>query len=70
MNGTNMAENQTTKTDTIKDNPATKIKSRNFTCRILGHDWKVDSLKRTCTRCGKTQTAKFTTDLWVDVDEC
>ncbi|HAS41801.1 MAG TPA: hypothetical protein DCS93_15080 [Microscillaceae bacterium] len=43
-----------------------KIKTKSFTCRLLGHDWEVDSMKRTCTRCGKTQILRFTTNIWVD----
>ncbi len=43
-----------------------KIKTKNLTCRILGHDWVVDSMKRTCARCGKTQVSRFTTNIWVD----
>ena len=35
-------------------------------CRILGHEWKGDSLRRVCVRCGKVQVSKFSTDNWVD----
>ncbi|HAS42155.1 MAG TPA: hypothetical protein DCS93_16885 [Microscillaceae bacterium] len=37
-------------------------------CKLLGHQWQGDSLKRTCTRCGKTQMARFVGNQWVDVD--
>jgi len=36
-------------------------------CRIFGHEWKGDSLKRVCSRCGKVQISKYSTDNWVDV---
>jgi len=37
-------------------------------CKVLGHKWIGDSLKRTCLRCGKTQVARFAVNQWVDID--
>jgi len=58
-----------TKLTTITKNKKT-AKSANkysFKCTILGHQWEGDSLKRICTRCGKTQVAKYVGNEWVDV---
>ena len=64
-----MTEHQTPKHENMKEFPPTeKVKSSHFTCRIWGHDWEGNSLERTCTRCKKTQAAKFTTNIWVDVE--
>ncbi|EAY26449.1 hypothetical protein [Microscilla marina] len=63
-----MTEHQTPENENLKEFQADKIKSKHFACRIWGHDWQGNSLKRTCTRCKKTQTAKFTTNIWVDVE--
>lgn len=38
-------------------------------CKLFGHQWQGDSLKRTCLRCGKTQVARFVGNEWVDVDD-
>lgn len=35
-------------------------------CRIFGHEWKGDSLRRVCVRCKKVQVSKYSTDNWVD----
>ncbi|EAY24482.1 DUF1660 family phage protein [Microscilla marina] len=36
-------------------------------CKIWGHKWQGDSLKRRCTRCGKTQVSRYSVEGWVDV---
>lgn len=51
----------TTKKDT-KEKPNTSLR-----CKVLGHQWQEDSLKRTCMRCGKVQVARFVGNQWVDV---
>ncbi|HAS42658.1 MAG TPA: hypothetical protein DCS93_19415 [Microscillaceae bacterium] len=42
-------------------------KKGHILCKLLGHNWKGNSLTRSCTRCNKVQTAKYSTNLWVDI---
>ncbi|WP_299464578.1 DUF1660 family phage protein [uncultured Microscilla sp.] len=44
-----------------------KGKSTPLACKIWGHKWQGDSLKRRCTRCGKTQVSRYSVEGWVDV---
>lgn len=50
----------------MKKDKNTKIKTP-LTCKILGHKWKGDSLKRECLRCGKVQVSRYSVEGWVDL---
>lgn len=55
-------------TDDHKDEPKSKPQGKMpLACKVWGHKWQGDSLKRTCVRCGKTQISRYSVDGWIDV---
>ncbi|EAY29922.1 DUF1660 family phage protein [Microscilla marina] len=49
------------------DKDTAKGKPTPLACKIWGHKWQGDSLKRRCTRCGKTQVSRYSVEGWIDV---
>ena len=53
---------------TTKKAATDPVVKTSFKCKVFGHQWQGDSLKRTCVRCGKVQVARYVGNDWVDVD--